>query len=276
MPTLRTINDYEARARDVKLEDVTSSKYNAVILEKLRNNDDACKGIEISGEDHDWVDENDFVVREGDDVGWLGYFIGKSERLESLGISHLPDEESFRQGLAQNQSIQVLYICNDTGFQSLAPFFQNTNTLKELVFPGTNISLECAQNIALLLSRCQIKSLKSIELEENELSDEGFVEIARALNAQPQLEKLHLNNLNLGIIPRGYAALGATMKSWESPSLKKLDLQGSDIDDDGLEALVEGMANCFNLEHLNLAVNDSITVVGLRALSALFRCQKFC
>jgi len=285
MTTLRNMDEhYEERARDVNLEDITSSEYNAFVLEMLR--DDELKGMGILGEDFDWPDENDFVVREGDNLGWLGYFIGNSKRLESLWLSHLPGDDSFRQGLARNQSIQKIYIYSDlgeAGFQSLAPFFQNTSTLRELVFTGSDISsLECAQNIALLLSRYQIKSLKSLQFEENNIRDEGFAEIVRALSVQPQLEELNLKYLNADEIDvsftfgrHGYAALGTTMKSWRSPSLKKLVIRGSDIDDGGMQALVEGMANCFNLEHLNLGGND-ITVVGFRALSALFRSKKCC
>eukprot|EP00984_Skeletonema_dohrnii_P015704 scaffold6834_cov113-Skeletonema_dohrnii-CCMP3373.AAC.3 len=284
MTTLRGMYDnyFEARARNVNLEDITSSENNAFILERLRNSDDAFKAMGITGDNDDWLDENNFVVREGDSLGWLGYFIGKSERLESLWVSHLPGDDSFRQGLAQNQSIQSLCIYSDLreagGFQNFAPFFRNTKTLKELFF-GSNISLECAQNIALLLSRCQMKSLKSIEFGENEINDEGLAEVARALSMQPQLEKLDLTWTNSGDTPfrRGYAALGATMKGWKSPSLKKLYIFVDDIDDDGLQALADGMSNCYNLEDLVLGANDSvITEVGLRALSALLRSKKIC
>ena len=107
------------------------------------------------------------------------------------------------------------------------------------------------------------KILKSLELEENELSDEGFVEMNSEITP-------------VGFGRHGYAALGATMKRWESPSLMKLDVCASHLDDDGLQALVEGMSNCFNLERLNLSENKSITVVGLRAIPALFRSKKFC
>lgn len=274
--------DYEARARYVDFEEVTSSGYNAYILEMLR--DDYCKELGISGADDDWFDENDFVVRDGDHLGYLGYFIGKSEQLKSLWISHLPGDDSFRQGLARNKSIQKLYIYSDlgrSGFKSLAPFFRNTNTLREISFTGTDISrLECAQNIALLLSQCQMRSLKSLEFDENGLSNEGFVAIASALRIQPQLEELHLSYLNeneadASFGRRRYVALGATMRTWEYPSLKKLLIRGSDMNDDGLLALVEGLKNCFNLEHLNLGENEQISVVGLRALSDLLRAKKF-
>ena len=44
---------------------------------------------------------------------------------------------------------------------------------------------------------------------------------------------------------------------------------------DGLQALAEGMANCFKLEYLIISCN-SFTAVGLRALSAFIRSKKFC
>ncbi len=274
---------FEAHARDVNLEDVTSSEYNAVILEMLR--EDECRGIGILGDDYDWADENDFVVRDGDNLGWLGYFIGKSKRLESLWISHLSGDKSLVQGLAQNESIQKLYIYTDLGkpgFQSLAPFFRNTNTLREIDFSGADISrLESAKNIAFLLNQCQIRSLKKLVLEDNNLSGEGFEEIARSLRAQPQLEELNLYGISSDdedapFDQRGYAAIGAAMKHWTLPSLKKLVVYLSDLDNDGLLALVKGMANCVNLEHLDLSRNGSITAVGLKALSSLFQSKIFC
>jgi len=124
-----------------------------------------------------------------------------------------------------------------------------------------------------------MKSLKSIEFGENEIGDEGLAEVARALSVQPQLEKLDLTWINSGDAPfrRGYAALGATMKGWKFPSLKTVYIFADDIDDDGLQALAEGMSNCYNLEDLLLGANDpNITEVGLRALSALLRSKKIC
>ena len=128
-------NNYEALARAVNLESITSSEHNKLILEQLRNNDDEFKEMGIVRDDFDWPDENDFIVRDNDNSGWLGHFIGKSTRLETLHVDHLPGDDSFRQGLAQNQSIQKLYVYSDlggAGFQTLASFLRDTSTLKEL------------------------------------------------------------------------------------------------------------------------------------------------
>ena len=91
-------NNYEARASDVDLERITSSTHNALILEKLRSNDDEFTTLGIAGVDHNWADEEDFIVKEGDNLGWLGYFIGKSKQLGSLWVFYLPVDDSFRQG----------------------------------------------------------------------------------------------------------------------------------------------------------------------------------
>ena len=278
-------NYYEEHERDVNLESITSSKDNAFILEKLRNNDNKFKMMSIVGADFEEPRTDDeFEVKQSDDLGWLGHFIGKSKRLESLFVYHLPGDKSLGQGLAQNQSIQELRLFEDlgvAGLQTLAHFFQNTHTLEELHLHMSITSLECAQNIALLLSRCQIRSLKRFVFEENDMSDEACEEIARALREQPQLEELNLSPTPTSMAgapfgQRGYVALGATMKNWISPNLKELVIIESDLNDEGLLALVEGMANCGNLEHLYLCGNDQITEVGLRALSSLFQLKKFC
>ena len=69
----------------------------------------------------------------------------------------------------------------------------------------------------------------------------------------------------------GCVALGTTLEGWSNPNLKKLFLTNDSFDDDGLQALVAGMRNCYNLTHLSLNGNDLITVDGFRSLSALFQ-----
>ena len=118
-------------------------------------------------------------------------------------------------------------------------------------------------------------------VEDTDLSDEGFVEIALALVNQPQLEELDLSPASMedaAFGRGGYAALGAAMNTWRSPSLKNLVIYANDFNDDGFLALLVGMAKCVRLEHLDLRGNDSITEVGLKALSSssLFRSKKFC
>ena len=109
---------YEARAKDVKLENITSSQQNADILERLRDNDPDMRYISIQDERQDDYDENGFVVREGDNLGWLGYFVGMSKQLRGLYIDNFPDNlniDAFLRGLGHNRSIESLSTFTDLG-----------------------------------------------------------------------------------------------------------------------------------------------------------------
>eukprot|EP00984_Skeletonema_dohrnii_P009307 scaffold3549_cov110-Skeletonema_dohrnii-CCMP3373.AAC.9 len=260
---------YEALAKDVKLEDITSSQQNADILERLRDNDPDIRYISIA----DMLEEfSDFVVREGDDLGWLGYFIGWSKQLKSLYIDNFPDNlniDAFLRGLGRNRSIENLGIYTDLGesYQRLVPFLKNNKSLSDLTFTIYDIGLQCARNIAVLLG--QQSSLKCLNFEEINLGDEVFVEIATALSAQPQIEELNLNTSNIG--RNGCVALGNALDGMRNPNLATLYLDHNDIDDEGLHALVGGLINCHNLTKLCLSGNWMITEAGLRSLSTLFQ-----
>eukprot|EP00985_Skeletonema_marinoi_P014355 scaffold7266_cov121-Skeletonema_marinoi.AAC.17 len=263
---------YEARAKDVKLEDITSSQLNADILERLRDNDPELTKmyINITREDFD-----DFVVCEGDNLGWLGYFVGRSIQLEGLSIDNFPDNlniDAFLRGLGHNRSIESLCICTDIGegFKSLGPLLRNNNSISDLTFSGFNIGLQCARNIATLLG--QQSSLKCLSFEDIDLYDEGLMEIAVALRTKPQIEELGLlGNQNIG--RNGCVALGSALEGMRKPDLAMLNLDYNGIDDEGLHALVAGLINCRNLTSLYLSGNEFITEAGLRSLRTLFQSE---
>jgi len=73
--------DDRAGCVSVNLEDITSSENNENILRKLRDGEPNWdKQIFITNE---FIhDDKDFVVGDGDDCGWLGYFIGRSLLLQ--------------------------------------------------------------------------------------------------------------------------------------------------------------------------------------------------
>src|SRR5210317_582296 len=115
---------YDARVNDVNLEEITSSENNANILRALRDEqpDNFSKKIRLyTGELDAIINETDeiFFIREGDDMGWVGYFIGRSQILDSLVIADLPqDRERFdalMEGIARNKSITKLLIGTELG-----------------------------------------------------------------------------------------------------------------------------------------------------------------
>ena len=266
---------YEAHAKDIKLEDITSDEDNANLLASLRDNRDGLFFIDTEGEG------NDFVVREGDHLGWLGYFVGRSQKLETLYIidfDYFPDNvilNEFLRGVGRNRSIQDLTIGIDLGesFQNLVPFMKNNVSLRSLEFTSLDIGLQCARNIAMLLD--QQNSLKCLTFsEEIGLDDEELAQIAAALRSQPQIEELTLSSNNVG--RHGFVALGNALEG--CLNLKKLDLGAVDndderfIDDEGLHAIVEGLKHCHNLTSLLLG-SLMVTEEGSRCLSTLFQSE---
>ena len=76
---------YDSHAQDVDLEKIASSGDNRELLRMLRS--DSCwDSLHIT----DVYDPEvlDFVVRIRDDLGWLGYFVGKSTCLNSFTVDY--------------------------------------------------------------------------------------------------------------------------------------------------------------------------------------------
>src|SRR6056300_1569786 len=116
----RDANYYEALAQTIDLEQITSDHHNATVLQRLRDNDPTVKRLRIQN----YYYGNHagcvlFVIREGDYLGWLGYFIGKSETLQYLDMSEGAIDVNrigiFIEGLKQNQSIHEMRIAMDFG-----------------------------------------------------------------------------------------------------------------------------------------------------------------
>mmetsp|Transcript_30708 Transcript_30708/g.52525 ORF Transcript_30708/g.52525 Transcript_30708/m.52525 type:complete len:507 (+) Transcript_30708:69-1589(+) len=276
----RDFGYYEARNRgcyrDVKSKDITSCKGNASILQQLRDQDISLQVLTIS--DHADQYFCCFVIGEGDDIGWLGYFIGKSKYLEKLRIFSWGEGQNTEafiiDGINHNQSINSLRIGTDlrgVSFRNLRPFFRNNNNLYQLEF-NFEVGLECAESIAFVLDENRCQSLESLRFEDCNLGEEGFAVIATALRTYPELEELHLQHNNIGLM--GCIALRDMMRGWGASNLKTLDLDGNAIGDQGLQALLTAMTNS-TLEQLYLS-NNLITAVGLRSLSDYFQSESCC
>ena len=158
---------YDALAAEVKLKDVTSCRHNRALLHRIKNNDPGLTSLTIvrdgmvNGEGG--YDDEDFIVREGDDLGWLGYFLGHSnENIEHVEIYHLPADkgrvDEMFEGLQKNKTISSFQITGE-GEDFLHEGFSAINlphvTHMEVLCP---VGREGAQHFALGLRRC--KSLK--------------------------------------------------------------------------------------------------------------------
>ncbi|KAL7459865.1 hypothetical protein ACHAWC_011871 [Mediolabrus comicus] len=274
---------YDARANDVNLRDITSSEKNANHLRILRDEQpgNCCKKLSLMTRDYDVSRDYDFVIREGDDLGWLGYFIRRSRRIEAISILSLPENreriDALIEGIARNQSIHEFHFATEHSYQSFEDcILRSDKNLNKLGFSHINIGSERARNIASTLRRMQHNqvqpnSLKTFLIHNNTICDESFAVICGELKLHPQLEKLSLYMNDIG--RNGCMALGNMLSSWHAPNLQYLNLEGNSIDDRGLQALVVGMTNCINLSQLVLSGNRSITAAGFRSLSTFFQSE---
>ena len=275
----RDTNYYEAHAQTINLDKIASSGGNATILQQLRDNDPNFTTLGIANSDNEYaVDDDDYLVDRGDDLGWLGYFVGQSNTLQSLYLSTKMIDNVIRfgvfiEGLNRNRSIETLYICADLGseyFRKMSDFFRSNNNLRELSFGSMDtIGVESARSIAFMLNQCKQSNLRKICFEQSDASEEVLAEILTAISTHSQLEELNLGENNLG--RDGSVALGEALQACNNPRLQDLILWNNSIDDEGLRALVAGMRNCHSLTDLHLYDNTLITVDGFRSLSTLFQ-----
>ena len=79
--------NYDALASTIKIEDITSDEQNQDIIRQLKENDPNRDLVCICDEDDAWS-ENDYCPVE-EEMGWLGYYIGKNTSLWRLGSTEL-------------------------------------------------------------------------------------------------------------------------------------------------------------------------------------------
>lgn len=280
---------YDSRLQDIKLEDITSTLRNKNILQNLRRGDPdltyLC--VEVRSEDNDSDDDDEVTYiadcGEGDDLGWLGFFIGRSEHLKILYITDLPEDKhneqihAFTREMSRNRSIvdfTIHHEIEDVGFQNLCSFVGENNNLCRLELHYMRPENESIKHFALMLEQRQCNSLQELSFDSNDFEDAEIEVIANALREQTSLEKLVLSVNEFAA--SGCAALGNTLSTWQAPEIKILDLSSNNIDDAGFEFLVAGLVNCTKLEVLSLANNLSITAIGLRSLATFFKSEQCC
>ena len=249
MNNQRDYSYYEAHAADVCLDEITSSDENKRILQLLRDGD--IHSMSIGGSSY-W---RNVAISEGDDLGWLGYFIGRSESLQELEVVGFPEDVEKEQrtihalsdGIARNRSIQnvtVERLSND-GFDAITRSLINLTQLEALTVgisyyrdnnPPNPLNVSVALG-NLLESGVRLKILSLDRISRNNIGDAGVVALTRGLRC-----------------------IGS--------SLTVLNLCDGSIGSEGLSTLVVALANCTCLERLDLSQNNfSMAAAGLSSLS---------
>ena len=103
---------------------------------------------------------------DGEDVSWLGKFLGKNSYVKELVVKTSIDD-TFYKGLSCNKSIQkihILHIDLSDGqiFHVLDPFKQKHSKLNEIKLYNCTLGTEGALQLSVALGRFNTKSLKKI------------------------------------------------------------------------------------------------------------------
>ena len=250
-------NHYDVLAASVRPKDLTSSAENRALLHRIRNNDPALTSLSLDDEER----YDSFLLREGDDLSWLGYFIGRNEKLKRLNIYYLPScgdqVENFFIGMKSNKSIKSIGFWGVRGFLSLNEGISAINLAHV-----TTLDMQCdlgeqAHNFAVGLHSC--KSLGTY-------CGPVTAETVASLTALPMLENVGVRIEGPVIRRDECMALRALLGS--ATKMKRLEICEAGLGNDGLELLAEGLACDASLTHgeLDLSSNN-IGNEGLQALA---------
>ena len=285
-----------ASAATVRIKDITSCASNRARLHRIKNNDPSLTRLYIAEDDEDCF----FSVREGDDLGWLGYYVGENETLKSLTIYYLPAQErikSFFIGLQRNKSIKTIEclggIVGILGEGLSAINLPHVTTMRVFDDEEAEFDHEEAHHFPVGLQR-----LKALVEYDGPMTSE----IVTSLATLPMLEKVTFwRNTNLAISPDECTAMNGLLTN--AANMKQLDISCTSLGNEGLKILAEGLgynasltdgvldlsensigdqgvkvlalslASNTKLRELRLSDNN-IGDVGLEALAGLLACNR--
>ena len=188
----------------------------------------------------------EYCPEGADDMGWLGYFVGKNDHLQSLVIKPFTPSSGasvrgvivpFLRGVNQNKSIQEIIfafidLLGGNIFTMLTPFFINNHNLIKIEVHNCDFGDEGSRLFALALGSRTNQSLKEVVLRRNNnISDEGLVDIITSLSMYPQLQTLTL--VGNGLRKNVCVAL-ATLLRCSAKELQSLCISHNGINDEGL------------------------------------------
>ena len=263
--SLRDYSYYKAHAANVSVDEIISPNkpeediiFSKRTLQRLR--EDNLDKITVSKVPvgRRYGGDSYFAFSEGDDLGWLGYFIGRSESLRELTIHNWSEDviHALSDGIARNRSIQnisvsiwddAVYKHSNDGF--IARTFSNLKQLEEL----------SVTNNVYVRNPLNPHPGNSI----NPLND--CVALGNLLESGVRLKHLSLRGYNIGdagvtLLVRGLRSIGS--------SLKELNLYDCSIGSEGLSTLAVALDNCTTIKKLYVGDNDFSTAsAGLTALS---------
>jgi len=274
MTTENNSINYAALANTINIEDITSDKANRNVLRNLQNNNPEFTTVYIMNERNVADEEMDgYYPVDGEDMGWLGYFIGQNTKLEEICFLDTIDNELFYKEMSCNKSIKeaqfsMCDLLDGEIFSMLCAFLKNNNSLTKIEVEECEFGAGSSiRQLSLAIANCN-KSLQRIDLSCNDNDAGDLVDVITSLSMHPQLKELKLYSMDIGGINECTAL--ATLLRCTTTQLQKLDLSDNTIDDNGIEVLVDALVNGnAKLQYLKLNDNHSITSRGWRIVSTL-------
>jgi len=269
-------NNYAALANTIQIEDITYDEQNQTILQKLKDNDERFDNLYVMDNNGStgYLDD-DYIPDDGEDMGWLGYFIGNNKKLQEIHFYKPINNESFYKELCHNKSIKKIHFNGNSSLDEdmirmLNPFLQNNHNLISIKLNDCEFEVEDTRQLSLAIGSCNT-SLKQIDIINNEMVDGQLVDIITAMSKHPQLEELDLSQN--GTFGRNECTALSTLLRCTTSQLKTLIIYNSYVNDVGVGLLLPALRG-HALQQLNLGNNRTITIRGWKLLSTLLEMPK--
>jgi len=174
----------------------------------------------------------------------------ESTILKLAGKYYSTDEITLLARSVQVSQVRVLDLGdNQIGDEALKILSESNQLLKlEVLKLGVNFITDEGIKEWANSSSATLKNIKSLVLSDNKLTDDSLVDFVSSLNFT------QLESLDIGWMEAGNKTAIAIGISENLPCLKKLDLERSYVDVEGIRSLIGGKI-AENLEELNLAAN---------------------
>ena len=185
----------------------------------------------------------------------LASVIKNNSNLEQLGLANNDLKTSsflVLQALKEISKLKVLNLNgnNITGeaAEDLASVIKNNSNLEQLYLANNNLRTSSILILQAMKENCKLKTLN---LNDNNMTGEAAEDLASVIKNNSNLERLHLANNNLR---KSSILILQALK--ENSNLQLLDLNGNKVTGEAAENLASVIKNNSNLEQLGLANND--------------------
>ena len=191
-----------------------------------------------------------------------------SDTTSTLEHVDLSDNHSSPWGvycaIVRHCSVNSVTLCGDDGIG------QYVNELKEVLQMNTtlislklcNINNNGAVNIAKAIQ--MNTTLHTLDMSDNEISDDEVIAISDCLKKNSSLEKLNLSKNEIKITNEGAKMIAEALQL--NTTLKQLDLSINKIFDDGATAISNVLKSNITLQELNISHNN-ITNKGITKIT---------